>query len=105
METRMEPVQIAQIADTTHVTLPARLGAAQARALYEALSAALATAGTIILDSAQVQRIDAAAMQVLANFSRTARARALALVWQNPSSELQQAAQLLDLQAMLELHS
>lgn len=97
----MDPVQIEQTADTTHVTLAAVFGVTDARQLYDNLGAALSSATSLVVDGARVERVDAAAMQILAIFCRTARERGLALAWRNPSAGLQQAAQLLGLQSML----
>jgi len=103
MENSMDPVEIVHTADTTHVALQVALGAADARRLYEKLGAALANATAIVMDGERVERIDSAALQVLANFCRAARERGVALVWQNPSTGLQQAAQNLGLQTILEM--
>lgn len=103
MENSMDPVEIVHAADTTHVALQVALGAADARRLYEKLGAALANATAIVMDGERVERIDSAALQVLANFCRAARERGVALVWQNTSTGLQQAAQNLGLQTILEM--
>jgi len=104
MESSMDPVQVEHTADTTRVALEAVLGVADARLLYDKLGAALTGATSIVMDGRRVERIDTAAMQVLANFCRVARERGHALVWQNPSIGLQQAAHALGLQAMLEMN-
>lgn len=104
MKNSMDPVQVEHIADTTHVTLEAVLGVADARLLYDKLGATLTGAASIVMDGGRVERIDTAAMQVLANFCRAARERGQALVWQNPSTSLQQAAHALGLEAMLEMN-
>ncbi len=101
----MDPVHIEHTADTTHVLLEAALGIVDARALHEKLSAVLACATSVVLDGSRVERLDAAAMQVLACFCRTARERGLAISWQSPSSGLQQAAQWLGLESILEMKS
>jgi len=100
----MEPVQIEHTADTTHVTLATVLGVTDARLLYDKLDGALSDATALVVDGGRVERVDAAAMQILANFSRTARARGLAVAWQNPSAGLQQAARMLGMQNLLEMH-
>ena len=101
----MDPVHIEHTADTTHVALEAALGIVDARALHEKLSAVLACATPVVLDGSRVERLDAAAMQVLACFCRAARERGLAINWQSPSSGLQQAAQWLGLEFILEMKS
>lgn len=99
----MDPVHIEHTADTTHVALEATLGIADARALYARLGSALTSATPIVVDGTRVERLDAAAMQVLTCFCRTARERGLALSWQNISPELQQAARLLGLESILQM--
>ena len=101
----MDPVHIEHTADTTHVLLEAVLGIADAQTLYEKLSAVLACATPVVFDGSRVERLDAAAMQVLACFCRAARERGLAISWQSPSSGLQQAAQWLGLESILEMKS
>ncbi|MGE5242135.1 MAG: lipid asymmetry maintenance protein MlaB [Bacteroidota bacterium] len=100
----MDPVQIEQTADKTHVTLAAMLSVAEARLLYEKLGAALMNTTAVVMDGAGVKRVDTAALQILANFCRAARERGLALAWQNPSSDLQLAAQTLGLHTLLEMN-
>ncbi len=100
----MDPVQIEHTADTTHVTLAVVLGVTDARLLHHQLGGTLSSATCLVVDCRRVERVDAAAMQILANFCRTARERGLALVWQNPSAGLLQAAQMLGLQNMLEIN-
>jgi anti-anti-sigma regulatory factor len=101
----MDPVHIEHTADKTHVLLEAVLGIADAQTLYEKLSAVLAFTTPVVLDGSRVERLDAAAMQVLACFCRAARERGLAISWQSPSSGLQQAAQWLGLESILEMKS
>ena len=101
----MDPVRIEHTADTTHVVLEAALGIADARALHEKLGTVLASATSVVLDGSRVERLDAAAMQLLAGFFRSARNRGLAISWQSPSPGIQQAAQLLGLESILEMKS
>jgi len=101
----MDPVHIEHTADTTHVLLEAVLGIVDARTLHAKLSAVLACATPVVLDGSRVERLDAAAMQVLACFCRAARERGLAVNWQSPSSGLLQAAQWLGLESILEMKS
>jgi anti-anti-sigma regulatory factor len=103
MGNSMEPVQIEHTADTTHVALEAALGIRDARLLHEKLGSVLAAATAIVMDGSRVERLDAAAMQVLAGFVRTARERGLALTWQSSSPVLNQAARVLGLEPFLEL--
>lgn len=99
----MDPIHIEHTADTTHVMLEAALGIRDARALHEKLNTVLTAATTVVLDGSRVERLDAAAMQVLAGFTRAARERGLALTWQSPSPALQQAARVLGFETILEM--
>ncbi len=101
----MDPVHISHTADATHVALEASLSIADARLLHKQLSSALTGKTTVTLDASRVERLDAAAMQVLACFCRTARERGLALSWRNISPGLQQAARLLGLESILGMAS
>jgi anti-anti-sigma regulatory factor len=105
MGNSMEPVHIEHTADTTHVALEAALGVRDARVLHEKLDTVLAAATAIIIDGSRIERLDAAAMQVLAGFTRAARERGLALTWHNPSPVLQQAARVLGFETILEMAS
>jgi anti-anti-sigma regulatory factor len=101
----MDPIHIEHTADTTHVQLEAVLGIVDARMLHEKLSTVLACATPVVLDGSRVERLDTAAMQVLACFCRSARERGLAISWLRPSSGLQQAARWLGLESILEMKS
>lgn len=103
MGNSMDPVHIEHTADTTHVVLEAALGIGDARALHEKLGAVLAAATAVVMDGSRIERLDAAAMQVLAGFARAARERGLAFTWQSPSPVLQQAARALGFESILEM--
>jgi anti-anti-sigma regulatory factor len=105
MGNSMDPVHIEHTADTTHVALEAALGIRDARVLHEKLGTVLAAATAIVIDGSRIERLDAAAMQVLAGFTRAARERGLALTWQSPSPVLQQAARVLGFETILEMAS
>jgi anti-anti-sigma regulatory factor len=87
----------------TRVVLGSVLDVAQARMLYDKLDGALAAAEPFALDGAAVDRVDAAALQLLVAFSRAARDAGLALRWQEASPALRDAAALLDLAGLLEM--
>ena len=99
----MEPLQIEHTADTTHVALEATLGIRDVRLLHEKLGSVLAAATAVVMDGSRVERLDAAAVQVLAGFVRAARERGLAFTWQGSSPVLQQAARVLGFESILEL--
>lgn len=101
----MDPVHISHMADATLVALEASLSITDARQLHKQLSSALTGKTTVTLDASRVERLDAAAMQVLACFCRAARERGLALSWRNISPGFQQAARLLGLESILGMAS
>lgn len=105
MGNSMDPVHITHTADATQVTLEASLGIADTRTLYEQLGTVLASRLPVTLDGGRLERLDAAAMQLLANFCRTVRAHGRGLTWQSTSPALQQAAKLLGLESLLGIKS
>ena len=105
MGSSMDPVHISHTADATQVTLEASLGIADTRRLHEQLGAALASTLPVTVDGGRLERLDAAVMQLLANFCRTVRAHGRPLTWQSTSPTLQQAAKLLGLESLLGMKS
>jgi len=105
MVNSMDPVHIEHTADTTHVALEAALGIQDARVLHEKLGSVLSTAKTVVVDGSRVERLDAAIMQVLAVFARSARERGLALSWRSPSPVLQQAVRVLGFESIFGMTS
>lgn len=57
----------------------------------------------VVLDAANVERIDTAALQLLCAFVRDRQARGLKVQWQGSSSALLGAAELLDMKTLLGL--
>ncbi|MCR4301961.1 MAG: STAS domain-containing protein [Sulfuricaulis sp.] len=105
MVNSMDPVHIEQTANTTHVALEATLGIQDAHVLHEKLGTVLTAAKTVVMDGSRVERLDAAVMQVLASFARSARERGLALSWRSPSPVLQQAVRVLGFESILGMTS
>ncbi len=97
----MDPVRIKRLSRRTHLVLGAVVDISTARLFYERLNKALSHNKPLVLNAGRVERIDTAAMQVLAAFCRTARDRRLPLEWKAPSAGLQGAAEMLGLQTML----
>lgn len=95
----MDPIQVEHRSGTTHVVLDVTVGIAEARVLHETLGKLLPRQTSIVLHAGRLERIDTAAMQVLASFCRTARQRRLALTWETPSASLREAANLLGLES------
>jgi len=65
--------------------------------LKNQLSAAEATADTVIIDAVEIESIDAAALQLLAAFANTMRAQQKSLEWKQATDTLRAAAKLLDM--------
>lgn len=86
------------------VVLSDILDIAAIQPLYRQLEAALASPQSeLILDAAQVSRVDAAGLQTLAMFCREARTQGYSVRWKNPSSALNRAAEWTGLVDWLEL--
>ncbi|SFR85920.1 STAS domain-containing protein [Dyella sp. OK004] len=89
-------------AATTRVMLPADCRIADLPAVKAELQAALSTASAE-LDASAVERVDTAALQLLAVFRREAASKGLAVAWVGASAALRDAAALLGLAHTLEL--
>src|SRR5688572_7295035 len=61
------------------------------------------SAECVVLDVANVERIDTAALQLLCAFVRDRRAHGLKVLWRGNSAPLFEAAELLNMQALLGL--
>jgi anti-anti-sigma regulatory factor len=85
------------------LTLDADLRIGTAPALRETLLAALAEGGVVDIDGAAVAQVDTAALQVLAAFSRDARAAGVAVAWTGVSDSLRRGVSTLGLNALIEL--
>ncbi len=77
---------------------------ADAGALKSALCALLSEDGTVTLEGAAVERIDTAALQLLAAFVRDRRLAGAALRWQSVSPAMHSAARTLGMDTMLALN-
>ncbi|MBB3228943.1 anti-anti-sigma regulatory factor [Luteibacter sp. Sphag1AF] len=85
------------------LVLDADLRIASAPALRETLLTALASGQRVELDGAGVTHIDTAGLQLLAAFSRDARARDLAPVWLAASEAVHKGVATLALHDLIEL--
>lgn len=79
------------------------LNVADANRLAAELRRALKRKGTVLVDAGAVERADAASLQVLAAFHRTAGAAGVTVRWQGATGVLHDAARLLGLTDMLAL--
>jgi phospholipid transport system transporter-binding protein len=85
------------------LTLDADLRIGSAPALRETLLTALAAGEGVEIDAAAVAQVDTAALQVLAAFSRDARAAGLPVAWTGVSDSLRRGVSTLGLNALIEL--
>ncbi|MGE7136096.1 STAS domain-containing protein [Luteibacter sp. NPDC031894] len=85
------------------LALDADLRIAAAPALRDTLLAVLAAGGPVELDGTAVAQVDTAALQVLAAFSRDARAAGLPVAWTGVSDSLRRGVSVLGLDALIEL--
>ncbi len=72
-----------------------------ARSLYSHLNNVLAEGKSVELDASRVERVDTAALQLLAAFCRATRDAGLTLRWRAASPALCEAATMLGLNEML----
>lgn len=85
--------------------VPERFTIAQAQQVYEQLNGLLENndVENIVLDATDVVKIDAAGLQLLLSFYRTATKFHKPVQWRNPSEELIDCANILGLAAELAL--
>ena len=92
--------------EVQHVTVihcDACLDIAGVGELYAKLREALEARRSIVLEAAQVERIDTAALQTLCAFFQEAQTRDVVVQWQQPSVAVQTAARRLNLSLCLAL--
>jgi len=97
----MNGVELVSGDSETQLVFEPVLDVARARDLYHTLNAALAGATTLELDASRVERIDTAALQLLAVFCRAAHEAGRRLRWRAASPAFSNAAALLDLDDLL----
>ena len=85
------------------IALDADLRIGAAPALRDTLLAALGAGAPVDLDGSAVGQIDTAGLQVLAAFSRDARAAGLAVGWTGVSDSLRRGVAVLGLNELIEL--
>ncbi len=79
------------------------LDIAKAEGFHQELKAALGKGGEVVLDAAELERIDAAALQLCTAFFSDASARKVSAKWRSPSDSLIKSAGLLGLSEKLGL--
>ncbi len=102
-QTRVAPAPRGKAARGNPLVLQPECTLADAAELKSALCALLAHEATVTLDAASVERIDTAALQLLAAFVRDRRLAGLAVEWRAVSRAMHSAAQLLGMGSMLSL--
>jgi ABC-type transporter Mla MlaB component len=85
------------------LTLPCSCTVKDAADLKIALCGHLETADCVVLNAANVERVDTAALQLLCAFVRDRQARGRKVQWQGSSAALLEAADLLALRCLLGL--
>jgi anti-anti-sigma regulatory factor len=85
------------------VTCATSLDIAEVQLLYGQLQHLLTKRQPVVLDAAQVERADSAALQLLSAFVQEAQTRGMQVHWEQPSAALLDAVRLLDLGAYLAL--
>ena len=93
------------VADATAIVLEGSLDISGAGGLRERLARALDTQQPVVLDAANVERVDTAALQVLTAFFKDAAAQQHDVQWKTASAALCNAAGLLGLQESLRIKS
>lgn len=99
----MQPVNLTCHTDRTELAFHGTLDVSGTRAAYGALNEALTRALPLALDTAELERVDAAGLQLLFAFCQVARARHVKLRWQSVGPAVAASAELLGLSAELEL--
>lgn len=99
----MESVNLKPHADRTELTFEGVFDVGRAQGAYQVLNEALTRALPVELHTTQLERVDAAALQLLVAFRRAVRERGLRLQWSTVSQPLRSSAELLGLTEALEL--
>jgi len=93
----MNGVQVSGHSGETQLVFESQLDVANTRNLYRELDNALAARKPLALDATQVERVDAATLQLLAAFCCAARDAGVPMRWCGASAVLRNAAAFLDL--------
>lgn len=97
------PAETAEAQHPTVIHCDACLDISGVWDLHGRLSKALEAQQPVVLDAAQVERIDTAVLQTLCAFFQDAQASGVVVQWQQPSLAVQTAARLLNVSACLAL--
>jgi len=83
--------------------LPAELGIEQVSDLKQQLGERFASAKTVVIDAADVQRIHTAVVQLFCLFCRDRRNAGREVQWQQPSAAMRNAAAVLGVTTLLQI--
>jgi len=91
--------------DTIAIACGEALGIAEVADVYATLLAALAEGSSVDLDISQLERVDAAALQMLYAFSKERATQGSSLTWTAPSEAFSRSAKLLGLAELMNLEN
>ena len=97
----MNGIEVVDRGSQTRLIFQPVLDIMGARHLYSTLNTVLAQAKPVELDASRIERVDTAALQLVAAFCRAAHDAGLALHWQGVSPALTEAVTLLGLSQTL----
>lgn len=97
----MNGVEVVRDANETQLVFASVLDIAGAQNLRSELDRALSGGTTLVLDGGRVERVDTAALQILAAFCRACQKTGKALSWKATSQPLNDVAALLGLNDVL----
>jgi anti-anti-sigma regulatory factor len=99
----MQSVNLTCHSDRTELTFGGVFDVGQAQGAYQVLNEALTRALPMELNTEQLERVDAAALQLLVAFRQAARERGLSFQWRAINPMLRSSVELLGLTEVLEL--
>jgi anti-anti-sigma factor len=97
----MDTLNIKRQKGQTRLQLAPVLDISEVRNLHKSLSKAMKRKPPLVLDASQVERIDTAAIQILAAFCHSIRESDIEISWHKPSINLRRAAESMGLNTIL----
>jgi anti-anti-sigma regulatory factor len=91
--------------DTIAIACGEALGIAEVADVYETLLVALAEGSSVDLDISKLERVDAAALQMLYAFSKEMATQGSSLTWTSPSEAFSRSTKLLGLAELINLEN
>ncbi|GMR17778.1 MAG: STAS domain-containing protein [Gammaproteobacteria bacterium] len=99
----MDTLNIKRQKGQTRLQLAPVLDISEARNLHQSLGKAMKRKPPLVLDASQVERIDTAAIQILAAFCHSTRENNIEISWDKPSINLRRTAKSMGLNTILGL--